>query len=580
MNHYHSISSSSSSSTKKLFHEAHNAYDKGDYKTALNYANQIFSCSDGNATSGCDSNALFLLLGATHLQLRNFSESLFFHNAILLNIDATDNNITLSTTAVGSSVCYCETEAYNNIAIVMKELDDFHNAKTNFEKAIRICPRFPYAYSNLASLLSMMKEQAQLQGTEDKTSEFVLKTFETALLLSPCHIDTIVNLSLFFVKQAQRMQTQSQSNSSSTSSSLFSLILQRAKQLYIQAIQHAPSQAAIPFSNLSFIFNIFRDPKQAIYSCEKALEVQPFFPDAWNNLGISYLYQFLLEGNWQGEEILSSSSDTKFSLQLVSKAIELFDKAIQMKPKFALTYGNLAMSHYYYLSLHSSSSSSLKNPVNDKILHLLQRSIQLDPRNVDALHNLGNMYFLKTNNTTNTENSLSSSISIKCFMRVIQQQRYHHSESSNVTNVMCLAQAYHSLANILHYQYSLGGQKQQLYNIVIHSYVTAIQLLWKSHSKKTKNLSTTTNTIEEALLPSTSKSLSVTTVIYNLLVFLRKNNYFNHNNYNIRHENKGTSSIFTISKLQRKLYKHINKHDGKSIEVQLALSLCKSILGN
>jgi len=242
-----------------------------------------------------------------------------------------------------------------------------------------------------------------------------------------------------------------------------------------------------------------------------------------------------------------------------------------MKPKFALTYGNLAMSHYYYLNLHSPSS--LKNPLNDKILHLLQRSIQLDPRNIDALHNLGNMYFLKTNNTTNTENSLSSSISIKCFMRVIQQQRYHHSESPNVTNVMCLAQAYHSLANILHYQYSLGGQKQQLYNIVIHSYVTAIQLLWKSHSKKTKNLSTTTNTIEEALLPSTSKSLSVTTVIYNLLVFLRKHNYFNHNNYNIRHENKGTSSISTISKLQRKLYKHINKHDGKSIEVQLALSL-------
>lgn len=215
--------------------------------------------------------------------------------------------------------------AYKHLCHAYEEQGDYNQAIEVYNKLIAMAPNIPDLYSNLANIyyikgefdLAISNYQtaiilnpnrtwtsviAQTLGfvyQENKTDpDAAISAYQTAYVLTPEDIDIYVNLgSAFYDKEDY----------------------QNALSTYIQALELQPHNAKI-HCNLGFLYWGKGETEEAMKSYKLAIKYNENYDIAYNNLGVIYLDD----------------------LGLINKSIELFTKAIEANPSYALAYFNLA----------------------------------------------------------------------------------------------------------------------------------------------------------------------------------------------------------------------------------------------
>ncbi len=215
--------------------------------------------------------------------------------------------------------------AYRHLCHAYEEQGDYNQAIEIYNKLISMAPNMPDLYSNLANIyyikgefdLAISNYQtaitlnpnrswtsviAQTMGfvyQENKTDpDAAISAYQTAYVLTPEDIDIYVNLgSAFYDKEDY----------------------QNALSVYRQALELQPHNPKI-HCNLGFLYWGKGDTEEALKAYELAIKYDDAYDIAYNNLGVIYLDD----------------------LGRVNKAVELFTKAIESNPSYALAYFNLA----------------------------------------------------------------------------------------------------------------------------------------------------------------------------------------------------------------------------------------------
>ena len=215
--------------------------------------------------------------------------------------------------------------AYRHLCRAYEEQGDYNQAIEVYNKLIALAPNLPDLYSNLANIyyikgefdLAISNYQtaitlnpnrswtsviAQTMGfvyQENKSDpDAAISAYQTAYVLTPEDIDIYVNLgSAFYDKEDYN----------------------NALAVYRQALELQPHNPKI-HCNLGFLYWGKADSEEAIKSYELAIKYDDKYDIAYNNLGVIYLDD----------------------LGRVNKAIELFRKAVESNPSYALAHFNLA----------------------------------------------------------------------------------------------------------------------------------------------------------------------------------------------------------------------------------------------
>lgn len=215
--------------------------------------------------------------------------------------------------------------AYRHLCRAYEEQGDYNQAIDIYNKLIAMAPNIPDLYSNLANIyyikgefdLAISNYQtaitlnpnrawtsviAQTMGfvyQENKSNpDAAISAYQTAYVLTPEDVDIYVNLgSAFYDKEDYA----------------------NALAVYRQALELQPYNAKI-HCNLGFLYWGKGDTDEAIKSYELAIKYNDKYDIAYNNLGVIYLDD----------------------LGRVNKSIELFRKAVDSNPNYALAHFNLA----------------------------------------------------------------------------------------------------------------------------------------------------------------------------------------------------------------------------------------------
>ena len=215
--------------------------------------------------------------------------------------------------------------AYRHLCRAYEEQGDYNQAIEVYNKLIAMAPNIPDLYSNLANIyyikgefdLAISNYQtaitlnpnrswtsviAQTMGfvyQENKSDpDAAISAYQTAYVLTPDDIDIYVNLgSAFYDKEDYN----------------------NALAVYRQALELQPHNPKI-HCNLGFLYWGKADTEEAMKSYELAIKYNENYDIAYNNLGVIYLDD----------------------LGRVNKAIELFRKAVEVNPSYALAHFNLA----------------------------------------------------------------------------------------------------------------------------------------------------------------------------------------------------------------------------------------------
>lgn len=215
--------------------------------------------------------------------------------------------------------------AHRHLCRAYEEQGDYNQAIDIYNKLIAMAPNIPDLYSNLANIyyikgefdLAISNYQtaitlnpnpswtsiiAQTLGfvyQENKSDpDAAISAYQTAYVLTPDDIDIYVNLgSAFYDKEDYN----------------------NALSIYRQALEFQPHNAKI-HCNLGFLYWGKGDTEEAMKSYELAIKYDENYDIAYNNLGVIYLDD----------------------LGRVKKSIELFRKAVESNPNYALAHFNLA----------------------------------------------------------------------------------------------------------------------------------------------------------------------------------------------------------------------------------------------
>ena len=182
-------------------------------------------------------------------------------------------------------------DLYSNLANIYYIKGEFDLAISNYQTAITLNPN-PSWTSIIAQTMGFVYQ-------ENKSDpDAAISAYQTAYVLTPEDIDIYVNLgSAFYDKEDY----------------------DNALQIYRQALEFQPHNAKI-HCNLGFLYWGKGDTEEAMKSYELAIKYNDQYDIAYNNLGVIYLDD----------------------LGRVKKAIELFRKAVETNPNYALAHFNLA----------------------------------------------------------------------------------------------------------------------------------------------------------------------------------------------------------------------------------------------
>lgn len=215
--------------------------------------------------------------------------------------------------------------AYRHLCQTYEEQGDYDNAIETYHKLIQIMPTMPDFHSNLANIYYLkgdIKEAishyqaaitlnpnrkwtsviSQTLGyvhqQTNKDLDAAISAYQSAYLLTPEDIDIYINLgSAFYDKEDY----------------------DNALTVYRSALELDPTNAKI-HCNLGFLHWGKGDTDEAIKEYEFAIQYDKTYDIAYNNLGVIYLDD----------------------LGRIQQAIELFTKAIEQNPNYALAHFNLA----------------------------------------------------------------------------------------------------------------------------------------------------------------------------------------------------------------------------------------------
>ena len=137
------------------------------------------------------------------------------------------------------------------------------------------------------------------------------------------------------------------------------------------------------------------DYDKAIKYNQKAIEINPDFAIAYNNMGIAYArkenYNKAIEYFKKAIEINPDDAEAYYNMGLIyadkgnyDKAIEYYKKAIEINPDFADAYYNMGIA--YHLKLNY-----------DEAIECYQKAIEINPYYADAYNNMGLAYAVKAN---------------------------------------------------------------------------------------------------------------------------------------------------------------------------------------
>ncbi len=182
-------------------------------------------------------------------------------------------------------------DLYSNLANIYYIKGEFDLAISNYQTAITLNPN-PSWTSIIAQTMGFVYQ-------ENKSDpDAAISAYQTAYVLTPEDIDIYVNLgSAFYDKEDY----------------------DNALQIYRQALEFEPHNAKI-HCNLGFLYWGKGDTEEAMKSYELAIKYNDKYDIAYNNLGVIYLDD----------------------LGRVKKSIELFRKAVETNPNYALAHFNLA----------------------------------------------------------------------------------------------------------------------------------------------------------------------------------------------------------------------------------------------
>lgn len=310
--------------------KAQECYAMGAYKEALSCCEKIYD-ADTYRTDN------LLLLGATHFQLRNFSECIFY-NQQCIRVDPSF------------------AEAYGNLGNALKELGDVKGAVQFYMKAIKLKPRFSDAYNNLASAHLLLGEIAQAK-----------ETYTMALTLNPDLVDSHTNLGNLYKSSGD---------------------FENAKNCYLEAIR-INKDFPIAWNNLAGLFKEEGQITTAIAYYKEAIRLCPEFADAHNNLGnvlkeddnkiqdAIACYQTAIRLRPDFAIAHGNLGSCYYDLGDFPSAVKSFNYAIQLEPNFPDAFNNLG--------------NALKEQGRiDEAISAYRSALHLKPDHPHAYNNLGN----------------------------------------------------------------------------------------------------------------------------------------------------------------------------------------------
>ncbi len=163
-----------------------------------------------------------------------------------------------------------------------------------------------------------------------------------------------------------------------------------AIELYKRAIQLDPF-FPIPYNNLGYLYhNIGRDD-EAIELYKKAIENDPGYPDALNNLAVVYqirgkfdeaigLYKKSIAANPNFEGAYSNLGVLYSATGKPEEAMEAYKTAIKINPSFENAYYNLAL-------LYSNAEKL------DEAVAMYKKALELNPDHPQANNNIAMVYY-------------------------------------------------------------------------------------------------------------------------------------------------------------------------------------------
>ncbi len=141
------------------------------------------------------------------------------------------------------------------------------------------------------------------------------------------------------------------------------------KKSYETFLQLHPKHAKARLAYGSFL-NDIQDDGAAVTHWEKARELDPSNPAAWNNLANHYGHR-----------------------GPIKKAFEYYDKAIELNPKEAVYLQNLATTVYLFRDDAMGHYHITEDQVFAKALDLYRQALKLDPKNFPLATDLAQSYY-------------------------------------------------------------------------------------------------------------------------------------------------------------------------------------------
>lgn len=209
-----------------------------------------------------------------------------------------------------------------NLGFHYNEQKEFKKAQQVLEKAVQLNTKKSVVYSNLGNVYDM-------QGEYNKA----IRTFQRAIILDPNNLDAYNNMGIVYVRQKEYT---------------------KARKFFMKAVELEPNFTEA-FNNLKLI----EDLKESGTRHEKDVEeITADFKDP---------KQYNSQGNFYAK------------LKEYEKAIESYQRAIQIDPNYAVAYYNLG-NVYRDKKEHS------------KAIEYYRKAIQISPNYSVAYFNLGNIY--------------------------------------------------------------------------------------------------------------------------------------------------------------------------------------------
>jgi tetratricopeptide (TPR) repeat protein len=141
------------------------------------------------------------------------------------------------------------------------------------------------------------------------------------------------------------------------------------KKAYQDFLQQHSDHVKARLAYGSFLYET-TDEDQGVYQWERAREIDPKNPAAWNNLANHYGHRGPVE-----------------------KAFEYYDKAIELKPDEPVYLQNLATTTYLFRKDAMAFYKIDEKQVFDRALELYRKAVKLDPRNFPLATDYAQTYY-------------------------------------------------------------------------------------------------------------------------------------------------------------------------------------------